>query len=70
MPQIISLALSSQKETTMHLLFLSSLTSLSPLTPPKRNDNATIVFIFFNFFISYNYPKKEKDYAQVTTCQD
>ena len=21
----------------------------------KRNDNATIVFIFFNFFISFNY---------------
>ena len=23
----------------------------------KRNDNATIVFIFFNFFISFNFPK-------------
>ena len=26
----------------------------------KRNDNATIVFIFFNFFISFNSSQKRK----------
>ena len=30
----------------------------STLTSKKSNNNATIVFIFFNFFISFNSPKK------------
>ena len=25
---------------------------------PIGNDNATIVFIFFNFFISFNFPQR------------
>ena len=37
------------KKQTMQLLSLSSLTSLSPLTPQQETDNATIVFISFNF---------------------
>ena len=29
--------------------------NISCLTPQQETDNATIVFIFFNFFISFNF---------------
>ena len=36
--------------------FLSKIISLA-LSSQKETDNATIVFIFFIFFISFNFPK-------------
>ena len=36
------------------------LLSLSPLTPQQETDNATIVFISFIFFISFNFPKRKQ----------
>ena len=40
-------------------MFLSGLCKQQPL-------NNAIVFIFINFFISFNYKKKKKNYSTIT----